>query len=141
MAAAYDNPVVLDKYIMEELAHGRLVQVQPPLSISIHISRMGVIPEKHQPGKWRLIVNLSTPTGASVNNFVDPGLCSLSYASVEDAAAFLFRDGKGALLAKLDIKSAYRNVPVHPEDGHLLAGENVCGHLSAILFVFCSESV
>ena len=120
MSAAYANPAVVDKYIMEEVAHGRLVQVQPPLSSSIHISRMGVIPKKHQPGKWRLIVDLSSPTGASINDFVDPGLCSLSYASVEDAAAFVFRAGKGALLAKLDIKSAYRNVPVHPEDHHLL---------------------
>ena len=28
--------------------------------------------------------------------------------------------GKGALLAKLDIQHAYRIVPVHPDDRHLL---------------------
>ena len=30
------------------------------------------------------------------------------------------RVGQGALLAKLDIKAAYRNIPVHPGDRHLL---------------------
>ena len=65
-----------------------------------------------------MTVDLSSPRGASINDFVDPGLCSLLYASVEDAAA---RAGKGALLAKPDIKSADMNVPVvHPEDHHLL---------------------
>ena len=32
----------------------------------------------------------------------------------------VFEAGRGTLLAKLDIKSAYRNVPVHPSDRHLL---------------------
>ena len=48
-----------------------------------------------------------------------PLLCSLSYVSVEDAASFVVKACQGALLAKLDIKSAYRNIPIHPEDRHL----------------------
>ena len=28
--------------------------------------------------------------------------------------------GRGALLAKIDIKQAFRNAPVHPQDRHLL---------------------
>lgn len=28
--------------------------------------------------------------------------------------------GKGFLLAKIDIESAFRNIPVHPDDRHLL---------------------
>ena len=48
-------------------------------------------------------------------------LCAfLKYASVDDAAEFIAKVGFGALLAKLDIKSAYRNIPVHPGDRHLL---------------------
>ena len=31
--------------------------------------------------------------------------------------------GKGTLLAKVNLKSAYRMVPVHPEDRHLLGME------------------
>ena len=34
----------------------------------IHVSRIGVIPKKHQAGKWRLIVDLSYPEGQSIND-------------------------------------------------------------------------
>ena len=33
------------------------------------------------------------------------------------------RCGRGALMAKTDLKSAYRHVPVHPADQHLLGIE------------------
>ncbi len=32
----------------------------------------------------------------------------------------VIEEGRGALLAKCDLKSAYRNVPVHPHDRWLL---------------------
>ena len=44
-------------------------------------------------------------------------LCSLRYVSVEDVIPIIVKLGKGALLA---LESAYRIVPVHPEDRHLL---------------------
>ena len=120
MPAADLHPVVIEKYLSDELAGSRLVEIPTTLSNKVHVSKFGVIPKKHQPGKWRLIVDLSSPDGASVNDFIDPALCSLSYATVEDAAAFVFKAGRGALLAKLDIKAAYRNIPVHPGDRYLL---------------------
>ena len=120
MPAANLNANVVDKYILEERNHSRLVEVQPSQAGDVHVSKIGVIPKKRQPGKWRLIVDLSSPNGSSVNDFIDSSLCSLTYASVEDAAAFVLKAGRGTLLAKLDIRSAYRNVPVHPGDRHLL---------------------
>ena len=56
----------------------------------------------------------------SVNDGIDPSLCLLTYASVEEAVKHILRLGKGALLAKFDIESAYRVVPVHPVDRMLL---------------------
>jgi len=47
----------------------------------------------------------------------------LSYISVDDVAAKVVRIGKGASMAKFDLKSAYRHVPVHPEDRWLLGME------------------
>ena len=44
----------------------------------------------------------------------------LAYASVEDAAHIMHHLGQGALLAKLDIKDAYRIVPIHPYDRRFL---------------------
>ena len=75
----------------------------------------------HNPGKWRLITDLSYPQGASVNDGISPELCSLVYTSVERVAEVAAEYGRGALLAKIDIESAYRLVPVHPQDRPLQA--------------------
>ena len=44
----------------------------------------------------------------------------MSYPSVSQAAVLVRACGKGALMAKLDLKSAYCMVPVHSADQHLL---------------------
>ena len=67
-----------------------------------------------------MIVDLSSPEGASVNDGIDPCLCSLTYVTVDDAARSVVGAGRGAFLVKADVKQAYRMVPVHPEDRLLL---------------------
>ena len=52
---------------------------------------------------------------------IDPELCSLHYTTVEDVAHIITDVGSGALLAKFDIESAYRLIPVHPQDRPLQA--------------------
>ena len=47
--------------------------------------QVGEIPKPHQPGKWRIIVDLSYPKGVSVNDGISQELCSLAYASIDDA--------------------------------------------------------
>ena len=76
--------------------------------------------EKNASGKWRLIVDLSSPENSSVNDGISKELSSLSYMSVDTVAEAAAKLCKGALLAKTDVKSAYRNVPVHPSDRLLL---------------------
>ena len=49
-----------------------------------------------------------------------PQLCSLSYVSVDDAVCAIWRLGVGTVLAKFDLESAYRQIPVHPQDRRLL---------------------
>ena len=95
-----------------------------PLTIEIdlaHISRSGVIPMSHTPGRWRLITNLSHPPAARVNDGINPELCTLSYVTVEKVTKMVSQLRMGALLAKVDIESAYRLIPVHPDDWTLLA--------------------
>ena len=41
-------------------------------------------------------------------------------ASVWDAARGVLDKGTGALMAKVDIKHAYRNIPIHPADQVLM---------------------
>ena len=95
--------------------------VDPPIGTKkLQINPFGIIPKPHEPGKWRLILNLSSPRGASVNDGIDPDLCSISYVRIDQAAKRALDMGHGALMAKLDLQNAYRIVPVHEDDRHLL---------------------
>ena len=69
---------------------------------------------------WRLIVDLSAPDTLSVNDGISPELCSLEYTKISDVVTELNKMGAGTLLAKIDIKSTYRIIPVHLADRHLL---------------------
>jgi len=86
----------------------------------VQVSPFGVIPKNHQPGKRRLILDLSSPRGGSMNEGISSQLCSLSYIAVDDVAEIAMQLGQGAKLAKLDLTKAYRMAPVLPEDRHLL---------------------
>ena len=79
------------------------------------VNQFGVIP-KGTSGKWRLIVDLSFLKGFSVNDRIDSAFCSLHYVKVDDAAKELFRQERGSCMAKVDIRSAYRAVPVNPRE-------------------------
>jgi len=122
MRSATQHPQVVLDYITRECTERRMLELQQQDQVDgLQISRFGVIPKKNQPGKWRLITDLSSPSGASMNDGIDPALSSLAYASIDDAAAHILTLGKGTLLAKLDVKSAYHTVPVHLDDRPLLA--------------------
>ena len=95
-----------------------------PASVAaVHINRFGVIPKGHNTGRWRLITDLLFPRGHSVNGGIVPDLCSLTYSTIDEIADLMARLGPAALLAKVDIESAYRLIPVHPDDRPLLAME------------------
>ena len=55
-----------------------------------------------------------------MNDGIEKELCSLKYVTVDEAVRAIRVTGSGAYLAKFDIESAYRLVPVHPDDRHLL---------------------
>ena len=120
MSSALEKPQVITEYLANECAVGHVLG---PFSREefpqIHTSRFGVIP-KGSTGKWRLIVDMSLPEGASVNDAIQESLCSLTYVGTKDAAREIVPWGNGALMAKVDIKSAYRNIPVHPDDRWLM---------------------
>ena len=118
MPSALAHASIVDSYLKEELALGRIVGPFVRDHFQVQVSRFGVIP-KSTPGKWRLITDLSFPPGHSVNDGVDADSCSMRYTTVEKLALAAARCGRGALLAKVDIRAAYRHVPVHPDDRYL----------------------
>lgn len=67
-----------------------------------------------------MIVDLSYPNGRSVNDCIPSEVCSLRYPSVDDAVQFILSLGRYTQLVKIDLKNAYRILPVHPEDRQLL---------------------
>ena len=121
MHSAMENPQVVSAYIAEERKRGVLLGPFEKAEVpEVHLNRFGVIPKSGQPGKWRLIVDLSHPEGESVNDSIQPELCSLQYVHMDHVVGKLIELGPGAKMAKLDVRSAYRIVPVHPQDRHLL---------------------
>ena len=119
MQSALAHPIVVEEYLEKEITLGRVVgPVSSDLQVQINWFR--VIPKGHQKDKWQLILDLSYLTSHSVNDGIEPELCSLQYVSVDHAAKLIVARGRSTIVEKLDLESAYRMVPVHPEDRLLL---------------------
>ena len=120
-ASATAHPEIVDAYLQNEVALGRVAGpfLSSPLP-NLHVSSFGVIPKAGQPGKWRLILDLSSPHGRSVNDGIDPEQFSLQYIKFDEVVAMVTKLGWGALMAKFDVQSACRNVAVLSSQRHLL---------------------
>lgn len=120
-ASAYQHPEIVDAYLANEVALGRVAGPfhSPPLP-NLHINSFGVIPKKGQPNKWRLILDMSSPLGSSVNEGINPNDYPLQYIRVDDIIKMVSKFGQGALMAKFDVEAAYRNLAVHPTDRYLI---------------------
>ncbi len=111
---------MVERYLGEEREAGRVLG---PFKLAalphVQVSPFGVI-QKSEPGKWCLILDLSSPMGNSVKDGIAKELCTLSYTTVDDIAATVRKNGRGALMAKFDLKATYRQVPVRPNGRWLL---------------------
>ena len=72
------------------------------------ISSLGAVPKPN--GSIRLIHDLSRPFGG-VNQFVEDS--SVSYNTVDMATKKMI---PGAFLTKIDLKAAYRSIPIDPKN-------------------------
>ena len=119
MRSALVHPSVIDAHLETEVLHGRVAGpfTSPPFP-DLHISRFGVIPKNNQPGKWHLILDLYSPEGHS--DGIPKSFFSVQYVTVDSFIEGIMARGRGTLMAKFDVASAYRNVAVHPQDRPLL---------------------
>ena len=98
--------------IKAEIAAGRVAGPYANRPIpTLRVSPLGLVPKK-EPNKFRLIHHLSYPPGNSLNDFIDPKLCSVQYTNFDEAVHMIQDLGQGCLLAKSDIMSAFRLLPV-----------------------------
>lgn len=111
---------ILQQRIDQELKHQRIAGpfCKPPFP-NIQISPLGLVPKK-SPGEFRLIHHLSFPEKASINHHIPKEFCTVQYQSIHNAIEIIKQVGKGALLAKIDIENAYKQIPIHPSDFELL---------------------
>ena len=89
---------------------------EPPLE-HFNVSPVGAVPKKN--GKIRVIHNLSYPFNG---NSVNAGVVDIGYklSRFGHAARAVRKFGRGCYLIKLDVEAAFKQVPVRPEDWHLL---------------------
>ena len=120
LQSALAHPQVITDYLQQEGVAGHTAGPfsTPPLPNFI-VSPLGAVPKKRS-GKWRLIMHLSHPPGHSINDGIDIADFPLRYSTVYDAMDSVMHLGRHALMAKLDVKSAFRLCPVRPSEHHLL---------------------
>ena len=120
LKSASSHSEVLFDNILSELKAKRVAGpfFVPPLP-NFRTSPIGVVPKKDS-AKFLTITDLSSPRGTSVNDFIPDTESVVHFNHFDEAVKLVAKLGKGALLAKLDVKSAFRICPVRPEDWHLL---------------------
>lgn len=113
------QPQVVSDALAKEVSRGHTAGPfqEPPIQ-NVQCFPLGVVPKKD--GTWRIIMDLSSPHGSSVNDYISKDTYTLHYATFDQALALVARHGQNALMAKLDIRHAFRLCPVHQADLELL---------------------
>lgn len=118
--SAMDNPEAVDAKIDKELKAGRFAgpfDTQP--FPNFRVSPLA-IREKSTPGEYRLLHNLSYPYNEhSINSNIAKENSTVQYDDINDAIKIVQEFGPGCWMAKSDIASAFRNVPLSPSQYHL----------------------
>ena len=120
LISANQQPDVVTSNLWKEISLGCIAgpfSSSPLPNLQCH--PVGVVPKKHS-SEWRTIYHLSYPVRDSINDYIPKDPYALQYVRVDDAIHILKSLGPGSFTAKTDLKSAFRLIPVHPEDWHLL---------------------
>lgn len=97
--SAFQNPKVIDDYLAHEVSRRRVAGPFPSMPIpNMQTSSFGVIPKKGQPGKWRLIVDLSSPGGYSVNDGISADEFSMHYIKLDQSIRMVAKHGPNSSL-------------------------------------------
>jgi hypothetical protein len=112
--------------IASDVAAGTLLGPFEPDAIPFpytRVSPLGAIVKEKLDGsiKFRRIHDLSFPAGRSINDFIPSDYAPVEYGALRDVFDMIRSAGPGTPFATADIKSAYRHMPLDPNDVPLVA--------------------
>ncbi|XP_014916462.1 uncharacterized protein LOC106965081 [Poecilia latipinna] len=126
LQSALNDPNAVSQLLQKEVSKGYVIGpcASPPFS-HFRVNPLGVAVRKYS-GKKRLILDLSAPHSGphlSINSLIPKPPFSLHYATIDHVVALIKTAGPGAWLAKADITDAFKIMPVHPSQWHLLGAK------------------
>ena len=122
LPTALTQPTIVTANLAHEISLGRVAgPFETPPFPNFQVSPIGLVPKKNS-AKFRTIFHLSFPKSGStsINASISREDFSLQYVTIDNAIEGIKHFGHGCFLAKTDIESAFRLIPVHPDDYELL---------------------
>ena len=118
LLSANQHKIEITKAIITEVQrHHTSGPFQSPPFENLHCSPIGAVIKN---GKCRLVMDLSQPKGMSINEFINKDDYSVQYTHFDVATDLVRQQGVGTYMSKVDIKHAFRLLPVRPDDWPLL---------------------
>ena len=84
--SATANSSVVDSYLRAEVEASRVFGLMNPGVSTVPVSTIGLVLEKHQRGRWRLMADFSSSRLFNINEGIAMDLCSVSFVYVDEAA-------------------------------------------------------
>ena len=118
--SALQNQAIVSSKLQKELSLGRIAGPfeTPPIN-GLIISPLGLVPKKAE-NEYRLIHDLSFPKNQSVNSNIDTSLTYVQYEDLDHCVDIIQSIGPNTLVAKADLRDAFRIIPIHKNDHRLL---------------------
>lgn len=118
LQSALADPDTVDVLLAKEVREGFMIGPfkHPPFH-TFRVNPIGIATRKYS-GKKRLIIDHSSPHGEatpSINSLIPAPDFSMRYASIDHAISLIRLAGRGAWLAKADITSAFKVLPIRPD--------------------------
>ena len=114
--SALQSHEIVTLKLHKEVGLGRVVgPFDAPPFANFLASPLGLV-AKHEPGKFRLIHDLSFPRDDSINTYTSKESTTVHYETLDSVVDLVKLYGPGSLIAKADIQDALRIIPIRPQD-------------------------
>lgn len=124
---ANDYPEEINRYLHKEAVNKAIVGPfkNNPFSTGLKISPLNSVSKKDSTER-RVILDLSFPKGKAVNDFISKKeflgkQIEIIFPKVDDFVQLIKYKGRGCMLFKLDLRRAYRQIPICPSCYNLVA--------------------